>query len=133
MTVVSVVLFVQTHRPSPMAQPDLPGWFATLSAMMFRFERLVLPVLLGWGVAALAIRQRILSLWPAIGLAVIAVFGAASELSITLPSAGVHGEASFGMQLHGPEIARSVLNLALTAAPYIAWRRLITAARSRRS
>lgn len=134
MTVISVVFFVQAHRPLPMAQPDLPGWFATLSAMMFRFESLVLPVLLGWGVAALAIRQRILSLWPAIGLAVIAVFGAASQLSVTFPTtAGTHGEISFGMYIHSAEIYRLLLNLVLVSAPYLAWRRFIAAAQSRQS
>jgi len=134
MTVISVVLFVQSHRASPFAQPDLPGWFGLLSATMFRFESLVLPVLLGWGIAIVAIRQRLPSFWPIIGLAVIAVFGAASQLSITLPTApAAHGEISFGMYLHGAEIYRLFLNLILITAPYLVWRHFIIGGQSRQS
>jgi len=122
-------------------RPEFRSWAArepwaalVIFATMFRFESLVLPVLLGWGIAIVAIRQRLPSFWPIIGLAVIAVFGAASQLSITLPTApAAHGEISFGMYLHGAEIYRLFLNLILITAPYLVWRHFIIGGQSRQS
>jgi len=123
-TAVAIVVVVQTHRPTPDALPNLPAWFAGLSATIIRLESLVLPVLLGWAVVAVAARQRIRPIWPALGLTVIAVLGATSELSIFLPLApGQLGEVSVGMRLDGWVAFRILANLLLAAAPYLAWRR----------
>jgi len=124
LTAVAIVVIVQTHRPTPDLAPDLPGWFASLTATIIRIERLALPVLLGWGVVAIAIRQRIRLVWPALGLAVIAMLGATTELFIFLPRApGQHGEVSVGMHLDGLVAAHIVVNLILASAPYLIWRR----------
>jgi hypothetical protein len=87
------------------------------------FSNLILPVLLGWALVALALRRRSAPVWPLVGLLTLAVLGAALQVQVTLPSAGARGEIylapSFGA-LAGwiSFIWRLALTLALTLTPY---------------
>ncbi|HEX5262291.1 MAG TPA: hypothetical protein VFW13_02110 [Phenylobacterium sp.] len=103
----------------------LPNWSPSLAGAVVGFCNFVLPVVLGWALAATAIRQRSRALWPVLGIVVLAAVGALVELQVTLPSATAHGEIglspSFGQAFsHWTSFAwRLVLNLTLTLTPYL--------------
>jgi len=86
------------------------------------FSNTTLAMVLGWGLAANAIRQRAPLQWPMLGLIVLAAVGAALQVGVTLPAPGIPGEIELGS---GPGAspfagywARFALNLAATAGPY---------------
>jgi hypothetical protein len=121
LTIAITGLFVEAHRPAADAPPSLPGWFAPLATGLYGFDNLIVPILLGWGIARAAVRHRSRLFWPMIGALVIAVAGAASNISIEFPHGpGTHGEISFGMYLHGGGIYRVLANLVLIGLPLLA-------------
>jgi hypothetical protein len=87
------------------------------------------PVLIGWGIALVAARQRLQTGWPAVGLALLALAGAAAHVHAarTALSGGVaRVSMSFTLGNSTGEIVNGVLRtlvlLTLMAAPYLAWR-----------
>jgi hypothetical protein len=104
----------------------LPAWVQTAADAGILFSNGLLPVLLGWALGVVALRQRSAAFWPVLGMVVLGVAGAVLQLDVTLPSAGHHGEIGLATGL-GPTFAqwsgpvgRLALNLALTVTPY-AW------------
>jgi hypothetical protein len=123
-----VMAIVETHRPDGGGRPVLPAWFGGMTAADTLFVTRLLPLLLGWGVALQAARQRMPALWPALGLGVIAVIGGSLEFAVTLPvPPDLPGELSLGFAMMPPYVdaaetaARIALNLALTLLPYLYW------------
>lgn len=88
------------------------------------FSNTTLSVLLGWGLAASAIRRRAPPMWPLLGLLVLAAVGAALQVGVTLPASGAPGEIELGSGPGGSPFglsgywARFALDFAATATPY---------------
>jgi hypothetical protein len=126
-----VMAVVDAYRPAGGGHPILPFWFLGLTTAESFAVTILLPLLLGWAIAVQATRQRIASFWPALGLATIAIIGGGTELTVILPTAtGQPGQ--LGISCFGEPIvaaARATLNLALTLAPYLLWRRHVSALR----
>ena len=128
-TVVTTCIWL---RGSARVPSDLPGWTRPLAESATFFGNGVLPVLLGWGLAAAAIRQRTHPLWPILGIVILAVVGAVLQVHLTLPSASGRGEVSF---VTGGETfawwvsatGRAALTLVLAMTPYAGLRLLRSA------
>jgi hypothetical protein len=81
-------------------------------------------MVLGWGLAAHAIRQRAPLHWPLLGLVVLAAAGAALQVGITLPVGGARGEIELGSGPGGSPFGlagywpRFAIDFAATATPY---------------
>ena len=99
------------------------AWMRPLADGAQWFSNTTLPMVLGWGLAAHAIRQRAPVQWPMLGLVVLAAAGAALQVGVTLPIGGAAGEIELGSGPPGSAFAlsgfagRFALNLAATAAP----------------
>ncbi len=124
-----IVSIVQRHRPDALSPAILPDWFGGLHTAVTGFDLYVLPVLLGWTIVLVALRQRSTMLWPLLGMVVIALIGGAAQLNMILPTApGMHGEISVGMGLlppyaeFGNSVARVSINLVLTLPFYLVLR-----------
>jgi len=103
---------------------DWPGRIRPLADGAAWFSNTTLSILLGWGLAVSAIRQRAPLAWPMLGLLVLAAAGAALQVGVTLPVGGAPGEIELGSGPGGSPLglsgywARFALNLAATAIPY---------------
>jgi hypothetical protein len=125
-TVVAMMLVVKLVLPQAgdhTAVP-VPHWFAVLSAAINGFYTYGVSLLLGAGIIAIAVRQRMAPLWPTVGLVAVAVLGTINELHIDVPVApNQHGEISFGAGLNSLVAVRIGIDLMLTLPLYFAWRR----------
>jgi hypothetical protein len=100
-----------------------PDWFAALAAAINLFHAYGMSLLLGAGIIAIAVRQRMPALWPVIGLVAVAILGTVNELHIQVPAAPYqHGEISFGAGISAPVALRIAIDLLLTLPVYLAWR-----------
>jgi len=87
------------------------------------------PVLIGWGLGLVVIRQRLGAVWPAFGLAVIALISATAQVHASHPvAAGEAGRISMGFTL-GPSVQDALRCLlhalavfALAVLPIVIWR-----------
>lgn len=124
LAMAGLVMTITSLKGGSGGASDLPAWSQSLAGGVVAFCNIVLPVLLGWALAAMAIRQRSSAFWPVLGIVVLAAVGAVMQLEVTLPSAGAHGEIglspSFGPSFsHWPSfVGRLALNLVLTLIPY---------------
>lgn len=119
---VSVVLLSMTGQA--LKATALFPWFPGIAGMVTGFSNFILPIMCGWGIAAIAIRQRLQPAWPVIGLAAMALLGSMTQLNVVMPSGpGVSGAVMLGFSLYSSTAFYLVLNLALTLVPYLAWRR----------
>ena len=87
------------------------------------------PLLVGWGVVALAARQRRPFLWPAAGLLLVALIGGAAQVhAIAASVPGTAGQVHLGLTWGATteEMARRLLSAAaifcVALLPYILWR-----------
>ncbi len=98
----------------------------------FNFGRLLYygaPIFIGWGIALIAARQRFKAVWPAVGLALIALIGGTAQVHASRPAApGGIGRVSmdftFGPSVQGisPGLFHALVILSLTVPPYLIWR-----------
>ena len=118
--------FVRTHG-------GLPEIYFGLGRMIYYWS----PVLIGWAVAFVAARQRLRPGWPTLGLALIALAGAASRVhagrtALSGVAAHVSMSFSFGNSFqdifHG--LLRALIILAVALLPYLIWRLQRTLSRS---
>jgi hypothetical protein len=87
------------------------------------------PVLIGWGLALVAIRQRVRAVWPAVGMAVMALIAGTAQVHAGHPvAAGEAGRISMGLTL-GSSIQdalhcllRALAVFAVAALPMVVWR-----------
>lgn len=98
------------------------------------FTALILPLMIGWAAAAIAIRQRLRPLWPLIGLALFAVISGTFGIEVVFAKTPAElTELSFGFSWLTPEAlgnlypleispVRWIANVALLVGPYLAWR-----------
>ena len=114
--------------PTPFGAGPLHGFVNAY----FQFGKTVYyfaPVLIGWGIALVAARQRLTVGWPALGFALIALTGAAARVHAgrtALDGGAAHVSMSFTLGNSPGDIAHGLLRasvlLCLMTAPYIAWR-----------
>lgn len=108
----------------------VPGWFHRFYTAITEFDLFLLPLLLGWAISSLAVRQRMKTLWPIVGLVVVAVFCGLQTYDIQW-SPAPNGLNGFGVSWpflpHGSHITvatsfRVLLNLGLTVTLFTLWR-----------
>ena len=87
------------------------------------------PVAAGWAIGLLAARQRVKVLWPALGLAAVALVGGVAQVRTTRPAyPGAWGHVSMGLAVGQTleenlgKIAYMAAIFACTAVPYATWR-----------
>jgi len=103
--------------------------FANLYFQAGRALYITSPVLIGWGMAAIAIRQRIRLVWPAPGLFFLALMGAMARVQAgrTAVPAGIgHIRFTFllghSIQAVRDSLTNTLVTFSLTALPYLIWR-----------
>lgn len=130
--VVELMHFYRGNAPLPGGVWPMPlqnfvhAWAA--------FTVLILPLMIGWAAAAIAIRQRLHPLWPLIGLALFAVISGTFGIDFRFAKTPAElSELSFGFSwltqeaqgnLYPLDISpvRWIANVVLLIGPYLAWR-----------
>ena len=85
------------------------------------------PIVVGWGLALMAARQRLRAVWPAAGLLLVAWMGGTARVHAIRPAVhGAGGQVSMSFLTLGPSAEQSVIGflliLSLTLLPYLIWR-----------
>jgi hypothetical protein len=87
------------------------------------------PILVGWGIGLIAVRQRLKTLWPMVGLVLIVGMGGTSQVQASRTA--VHGgvghirmDFALGTSVHGLPggLMHALVILSLTMLPYLIWR-----------
>ena len=87
------------------------------------------PILVGWGIGVVAIRQRLKPIWPLMGLALVAFMGGTGQVYAYHPIApGTLAHVSMGFSFdpiiggipYG--VTHTMVLLSIMAAPYLIWR-----------
>ncbi|MBB2969869.1 permease prefix domain 1-containing protein [Mesorhizobium sp. RMAD-H1] len=119
-----LLIGAREYGVGPGSHPDIPAWFVGLVDAVETLSNFILPILCGWGIAVIAMRQRLQSVWPAVALALVALLGSGLQLDVALPSAS--GDAGSLMVGFGTfSNPRLVLNLLLILSPYLVWRKWV--------
>jgi len=119
-----LLVLAQEYGMGPGSHPDIPAWFVGLSKMVEALANFGLPVLCGWAIAAIAMRQRLQSIWPLLALALVALLGSQIQLNVLLVPGG-HGSIEVGFGLGATPDPRLALNLLLIVSPYLMWRKWV--------
>ena len=98
----------------------------------FQVDRMIYfaaPILVGWGIALIAARQRLKALWPAVGLVLIALMGGtaqvhASRTSVPGGLGHIRMDFALGTSVQGvPDgLLHALVILSLSVLPYLVWR-----------
>ncbi len=87
------------------------------------------PILVGWGIELIAVRQKAKAVWPAIGLVLIAWMGATARIQASrtaVPGGLGHISMDFALwplaQNVHDGLFHAVMILSLTVLPYLLWR-----------
>jgi hypothetical protein len=83
------------------------------------------PILVGWGVGLVAVRQRLKAVWPAVGLALIAWMGGTAQIHASrtaVPRGLGHIRMDFFALGDSYSLIHALVILSLTALPYFIWR-----------
>ncbi|HXQ80110.1 MAG TPA: permease prefix domain 1-containing protein [Opitutaceae bacterium] len=108
--------------------PILDG-FAIFYFGVGRMLYFAAPVLIGWGIALVAARQRLSAFWPTVGLVLVALIGATAQVHASRPAVpGAVGHVSMDLAL-GPSaqaashgLLHALVILSLAALPCLVWR-----------
>lgn len=103
--------------------------FANIYFQIGRSIYFFAPVLVGWGIGLVAIRQRLKAIWPLVGLVLIAFLGGTGQVHTHPPVApGELAHVSMGFTLapivqgNPYGLLHSLILLSMTAVPYLIWR-----------
>jgi hypothetical protein len=108
----------------------VPAWFNPVCTAITQFDLFILPLLLGWAISLLAVRQKMKIFWPIVGLAIVSIFCGIQTFDIqwsTVPN-GLNGVGvSWPFVPHGSRITvatafRVFVNLGLTVTLLMLWR-----------
>jgi hypothetical protein len=87
------------------------------------------PVLVGWGIGVIALRQRLRPIWPTVGLVLIALIGGTARVQASrtaVPTGLGHIRMDFvlgsTMPLVRYGLSHALVILTLTVLPYLIWR-----------
>lgn len=99
------------------------NWYFQLGKAIYFY----MPILIGWSIAALAIRQRLRLFWPAISLLLVAWIGGTVQVYAHRAGDGVrHVGLSFPAPTSLPNLSASTFHaailLAIAVLPYLIWR-----------
>jgi hypothetical protein len=109
----------------------VPRWFSPMYATITNFNLFLLPLLFGWGISFLAVRQRMKSEWPIVGLLGVAVVCGLQAYHIEwspVPNGVTNISVGWAfLPLPGQTITvamgvRLLLNLMLTLTLFTLWR-----------
>lgn len=112
-------------RPGPHRLFELSNVYFQAGRMIYFFA----PILIGWGVAILAARQRLRAVWPVAGMVLIALVGAALQVQVRrpdVPGGAGHVSMSFasGPAVHvvAVGLVHALVFISIMATPYLIWR-----------
>jgi hypothetical protein len=122
-----IVLGCNAVRGEPGSLTPLPAWLPPFATTTAAISTSLFAILLGWGLAAAAVRQRARMLWPVLGMLALAFAGTSLQVRLTPPAPGGLGELDFSSSLGASAtfVARFVIHLLAMAAPYVSlslWR-----------
>jgi hypothetical protein len=125
-----LVFIIEFYGSGSAHHPMLvPGWFSPVYTTITNFNLFLLPFLFGWVISFLAVRQRMKTLWPIVGLVVVAVFCGLQTYHIRwspvpneLNSVGVAWAFLPGDPITVATSLRVLLNLALTVTLFTLWK-----------
>jgi hypothetical protein len=130
--VVQLMLFYRGITPLPDRVFPMP--LQNFVHVAAAFTALILPLMIGWAAAGIAIRQRLRPLWPLIGLVLFAVISGTFGIEFRFAKTPDElNELTFGFSwltqealgnLYPLDISpvRWIANVALLIGPYLAWR-----------
>jgi hypothetical protein len=106
------------------------GGFAILYFDVGRLLYYSAPILVGWGIGYVAVRQRLKAVWPMAGIALIAWMGATAQIQASrtaVPGGLGHIRMNFftlapSSQAISEGLLRALAILSLSALPYLLWR-----------
>ena len=106
------------------------GGFAILYFDVGRLLYYSAPILVGWGIGYVAIRQRLKAVWPMAGISLIAWMGATAQIQASrtaVPGGLGHIRMNFftlapSSQAISEGLLRALAILSLSALPYLLWR-----------
>lgn len=109
-----------------------PYGFENLSFQLGKFYYFGAPILVGWGIGFVAARQRMKTIWPTVGLLLVAIMGGTTEIHASrkvVPAGLGHIRMdffAFGSSAQGlyEAIFHALAILLLTVLPWLIWRRL---------
>jgi hypothetical protein len=99
--------------------------FANLYFQAGKLYYFAAPILVGWGVALVAVRQRLKAVWPALGLILIAWMGGTAEIHASLaavPDGLGHISMKFFALASFYSLVHALLIFSFAALPYVIWR-----------
>jgi hypothetical protein len=118
------------HSDSPFANNGGPMY--GIENAYFQAGRLIYfgaPIFIGWGVGLVAARQRLRTLWPILGVAVVALIASAAQVHAgrtEVPDAIGHITMNFNFGSSAQDIssglAHALVITSLAALPYFVWR-----------
>ena len=117
---------------TPFIRIGSPGVQASIAIIYFQIGRalyITAPLLVGWWLAVIAARQRLHSLWPFVGWALISLLGgtatvSASQTAVRDGFGHIRMGFALGHAAHGVPagLLRASIILALSVLPYLVWR-----------
>lgn len=108
----------------------IPGPVDGLENLYFQAGRMIFfgaPIVIGWAIGLVAVRQRTKNTWPFIGLGLVALLSSSAQVQAYRPTVTSSGNINKGFVL-GPGLTRAdgllelLVFLCLTALPYLIWR-----------
>lgn len=110
----------------------VPNWFGMFVALIAGFNEFVLPQLLGWGMTTVAVKQRMRTAWPILGILTAAILCGSQSYQVNWlhapnESLGVSLNIVFLRLGESREVVsatiRILLNFVVVAALYTMWSR----------
>ena len=115
---VAVLAFTLASATSFGTAPDwlgIEGWATK------QFAAFVVPLILAWTVAFMALRQRSRAIWPLLGMALTIVAAAATDFRLSVSDTQQGGEIAVG--LTAPSATQLIALLLAAAAPLLLMRK----------
>jgi hypothetical protein len=106
------------------------GGFANIYFQFGKAIYFFAPILVGWGIGVVAVRQRLKAIWPAVGLMLVALIGGASQVHASRTSV-INGFGHINMSFNLASRAQggypdgllhAAILLAIMALPCLIWK-----------
>lgn len=116
---------------TPFGAPAGPMYgLANLYFQAGKFYYLLAPLVVGWGIAAIAARQRLQAAWPVLAMALVAGMGATAQIHASrsaLPGSLGHISMTFFLltpaaKITSGDAVHALLIFTFAALPYVLWR-----------